>query len=209
MIYLISMCRDICWGFWCHLSFRGKFSVLLIPCSQYSGSWCMTEASLSRANSCTAWSEHKIFVTLQITNGTVECDGTSLLGEAPSPACSSNMLGSFTAPSAPSGFCKDLQHRFAKGTLWLNQGRFYRHYLARETYTCLLLYLLGRLYKRARPQAAGTAALPCYQDEDVYTRCSDNSWTQSWPIIGERHLYTEKLHKLILESVQLNWYKPV
>lgn len=93
---------------------------------------------------CTIRSEHKILVTLRITNVTAECDGTSLWGEAPSPACSSNMPGGFMAPSAPSGCCKDLLHCFAKGSLSLNQGsncRFYRHDLARETYTSLL----GRL----------------------------------------------------------------
>lgn len=134
-----------------------------------------------------------------------------LLEEAPSPACSSNMLGSFTAHSAPSEYCKDLLYCFAKGTLWLNQSRFYRHDLARETYTSLLLYLLNRLYSQSWSQGyldCRSALLP-EQDKDNYTRCSDNSWTQSWPIVGEGHLYTQKLHQLILASVQLNWYKPV
>lgn len=208
------MCRAICWGFGCHLSFRGKFSVLFIPRSPYGGSWCATGASLNCADSCTARSEHKILVTLRITNAAVECDGTSLWGEVPSPACSSNAAGGFTAPSATSGCCKDLLCCFAKGALWLNQGsncRFYGHDLARKTYTSLLLYLLGGLCSQCWSPSCWDCpgALLPGQDKNVYTRCSDSSWTQSWPTVREGHLYIQKLHQLILESVQLNWYKPV
>lgn len=61
----------------------GSLVFFSLPAPRTVGSWCMTEASVNCAGSCTTWSEHRMLVTLQITNVTVECDGISLWGRLP------------------------------------------------------------------------------------------------------------------------------
>lgn len=90
--------------------FWGTLAFFSFPTpSLYSG----PDAWQKHADSCTLWSEHKILVTFWITNATVECDVTSLWGEASSPACSSNAVVGFTASSEPSECYKDLLRSFA------------------------------------------------------------------------------------------------